>query len=411
MLIIIRSPYTLAWNLILARSGQRSEMEQLRCLFTLNDDFLEEYHFSILHKTVLGINCLDLGEQLTLHRDDINATDINGKTPLIWAAFRGDSYAVERLLEAKADPNINPIKPGPVALSAAAMSGSVACMKLLLNAGANFNLSSNGLKDNALHYAAEFQNSEETTNLLIAVGTDCGARNIYGSEPLGVTAVYDHDIVAAALLDNGADIDYMDNEGDTALLDSVYHNSDKVTKLLLSHGATCTSWFNTGDSILHLAAKSGGNKTIEILLAACLHGVDPDAVNREKKTTLQIAQERRGTEEGFVEKVQELLVDIRARNATYESTIPELVDPPEESTWLRHTWTQFKGSSFNPFRPRRIQDRHHPQYQRTMWTRWLLVGLCILGLTSIYKRLEPGTFSSLATLIWNMIDPGDLDDL
>ena len=411
MLIIIRSPYTLAWNLILARSGQRSEMEQLRCLFTLNDDFLEEYHFSILHKTVLGINCLDLGEQLTLHRDDINATDVNGRTPLIWAALRGDSCAVKRLLEAKADLDIIPTKPGPTAIAAAAVSGSVACMKLLLDAGANANLLSNYLKSNALHYAAQFQNSEEIVKLLIAVGTDCGARNCYGGEPLVNTAIHDHDIAAAALLDSGADIDCMDNEGDNPLLSSVYQNSDKVTKLLLSRGATYTSWLSTGDSILHVAAKCGGSKTIELLLAARLHGVDPDAVNREKKTTLQIAQERKGTEEGFVGKVQDLLADIRARNTTYESTIPEPTDPSEESAWLLHTWTQFKGFSFNPFRPRRLQDRHHPQYQRLMWTRWLLVGSCILGFVWIYKRLEPGTFSSLATLIWNMIDPGDLDDL
>ena len=269
----------------------------------------------------------------------------------------------------------------------------------------------NCYKYSALHYAAEKHNSEEIVRLLVEGGIDFDVCDVRGTTPLGTAAHGGNDITVAALLDCGADIDHLDDDGDSPLSESLFNNSDKITKLLLSRGATYTMWCSIGDSILHLAAKSGGNKLIEILLEACLHGVDPDALNREKKTTLQIAQERKGTEEGFIEKVQELLADIRARNATYESTVKEPADPPEESTMLQYIRTQLQASSFNPFQPRQIQDRNHPQYQKRIWTHWLLLGLCILGSTWIYKSLAPGTLSSLATLIWNMIGPGDLDDL
>ena len=73
---------------------------------------------------------------------------------------------------------------------------------------------------------------------------------------------------------------------------------------------------STGGSILHLAALAGGMKTLEILQAACLRDIDPDLVDhRHKKTLLQLAQERVTKEEGFVQKFQTLLYEIRLRNA------------------------------------------------------------------------------------------------
>lgn len=100
------------------------------------EDFIEEAGFTRTHKIVLGLSLLSLEDEIAQNPDDINRVDAMGRTPLAWAAARGDTRAIVTLLGHGADPNIMDIQlSGP--LSNAAAQGRTVAVRLLLEAGAH----------------------------------------------------------------------------------------------------------------------------------------------------------------------------------------------------------------------------------------------------------------------------------
>ena len=195
-------------------------------------------------------------------------------------------------------------------------------------------------------------------------------------------------ITAIALLDHGANIDLLDNGGDSALHDSIYFHSDNVTQLLLSRGATYSLWCSTGENVLHSIAKSGGNRTVDIMIAAGLHGIDPDALNRERKSASQLAQERGRTEKGFVEKLHELLEDIRARNATLENSIHKVPTSQISPSWPHRLYVRI----YTFFRPKHTNNSPCTNPKIPIRT---YCSLYILSCVWIYQYLETGRVASL----------------
>ena len=59
---------------------------------------IEEQNYSQVHRIILGLSLLDLEKQILAHLDAVNTTDIMGRTPLAWAACRGDDRAIVTLL-------------------------------------------------------------------------------------------------------------------------------------------------------------------------------------------------------------------------------------------------------------------------------------------------------------------------
>ncbi|RYP10624.1 hypothetical protein DL765_008049 [Monosporascus sp. GIB2] len=99
-------------------------------------DFIDGSKFTKTHKIVLGLSLQNLEEELLLNPDDINLQDTMGRTPLAWAAARGNTQAVATLLSHGADPTIMDIQiSGP--LSNAAAQGHTTCVELLLEAQAD----------------------------------------------------------------------------------------------------------------------------------------------------------------------------------------------------------------------------------------------------------------------------------
>ena len=90
--------------------------------------------FSKIHKIVVGILSLSLEVQLQdqMYRAEMDAHDSRGRSPLHWAAPRGDS-SVKTLLRAGANTKRQDHERG-TALLAAVQSSSVRCTELLLMA-------------------------------------------------------------------------------------------------------------------------------------------------------------------------------------------------------------------------------------------------------------------------------------
>ena len=295
-------------------------MQLFREIFPDNGDYLEQYQFSLLHKNVLGLSVKSLEEDIEPHADSLDSQDRFGDTALIWTAWRNDIVAARTLLKAGANPNIQNHM-GYSALHYVAGHGTLAYVKFLVCAGSDPRLL-NYLGENALHSLSRpLQTSRSQSEqreiilYLVSTGTEVNQRPHLGGTPLAATAQYNLPIIAATLLDCGADIELQDQDGDNALHNALHYNSEDVIRLLLSRGASYATCISYGDSIFHQAAVGGSINTIDILLAAQLKGVDPDAKNRQGLTALELAQQREGKPEGFVQKVRLLLADVRSRNA------------------------------------------------------------------------------------------------
>lgn len=83
------SPRNKAHQALLMGDLTAEDEEALLCL-TQGSDFVEEQDYTQLHKIVLGLSMLDLEEAIRDRPEDVNKTDIMGRTPLAWAACRGD---------------------------------------------------------------------------------------------------------------------------------------------------------------------------------------------------------------------------------------------------------------------------------------------------------------------------------
>ena len=290
-----------------------ASLETLRALFPINDDYLEERQFSKLHKIVLGLTSYNLANELTTCGSTIDVSDSEGYTPLTWAARRSDHRAVYLLLEAGASPNVRDTRKSSTPLMQAAASSSVECVRFLLQAGADLDCA-DAYGYSALHYAVEFSDSIEIIQHLISAGANVQARSAWGITPLAMAASKNGITAAKSLLDCGVNVDPLDSDGDTPLHESLHYCYNDMTELLLTRGASYTLPSSLGVSILHIAANSGGLRTLDILYAATLRDIDTEATDRRGKTALQLAQQRERKEEGFLEKFQALLIDIRARN-------------------------------------------------------------------------------------------------
>ncbi|GER43757.1 ankyrin repeat family protein [Striga asiatica] len=104
--------------------------------------------------------------------------------PLIWAAGHAQQDSVKVLLEHNADPNCKTEDDITPLLSAVA-AGSVACLELLIKAGAAVNVTAGGATP--LHIAAD-GGSPEIINCLLQAGADPNVTDEDGLKPIQVAA-------------------------------------------------------------------------------------------------------------------------------------------------------------------------------------------------------------------------------
>ena len=276
---------------------------------------MEDYLCSRLHQAILGHNFYSLEEELAVDGLDLNKLDWRGYTPLIFAVRRQDNRAVRLLLEAGADPNIStPDCCSPLHFASA--SDNLACVEMLLNAGACAGyLDARG--SIALHYASQESTSLDLLKVLLSAGNDISKKDSTGATALA-KAVSNNKrfsaITTRFLIDHGADINVRDAEYNTPLLISLYRTNNAATKLLLQLRADYTRVNDRNNTILHAAAGYGNLDTLAILRAADLVHVDPYAANSNNKIAFEIAQERGTRPEGFFNLFLALLFEIRNRN-------------------------------------------------------------------------------------------------
>jgi ankyrin repeat protein len=290
-------------------------------------DISEALEFTIVHKIVLGLVSLDLGNYLAAATHEINQPDSSGQTPLFWAATRGDATAVETLLRYGANPNTTS-KLGLNALHWAIESKTSACTKLLLEHGARPNQQScSGATP--LHYAA-WTHKNPTTHLLPLINFQAGvnAKDRDGLTPLHYAALNDKISPSASLLKHHAPLDAPDNDGYTPLLRAILHNQPNATRFLLESGANPLSRTKKGDTILHTAAAGGGIPTFRAIAPNLACPLDVDCVNSAGLSPIDVLLKRPDRNPELVAAFEDLVR--RARSLVAEAAEEESEEEGEE---------------------------------------------------------------------------------
>ena len=213
--------------------------------------------------------------------------------PLCDAADKGDVVEVKRLLAAGADVNAEESKGKTALIEAASGFNRVAhrieIVKLLLAAGADANaMDDSGMT--ALHYVVKGGNIE-IIKLLLAAGANVSAKDNSGNLALHTAIGYGAILKAKLLLAAGADVNMLGGVNDKpALMYAATGKRTNLLKLLLEHGADINFADKQGNTALIIAAKRQADWTVKTLLDA---GADPSIENNKGFTALDYARSAR----------------------------------------------------------------------------------------------------------------------
>lgn len=308
---------------------QKAQSNKLIELFPLSDGGLDERQFSRLHKIVLGMLPNSLKEDLEISTSSINEGDNLGRTPLFWAASRGDIEAVSLLLEYGADPKISG-NTGP--LHAAGGGGHSEILKMLLDKGAHPD-SLCTLLTTPLMRAAANNDGNDCVQLLLDYGANINAQDAALNFALLEAAQNCMFENTKVLLKNGANPDMMEMEGWTALASSVFWKERGTTQcigLLLDAGADYTTLTISGDNLLHNAAQYVGTATLKALIKGKLVKLESAAKNAAGLTPWDLAESRTDVDEIWWEHFRALIKSTEVGNRVVEELIDGINEKKDE---------------------------------------------------------------------------------
>ncbi len=145
---------------------------------------------------------------------------------------------------------------GVTALMFAAQQGEDSVVTYLLNKSANVNAKSDDFQISVLISAVK-NNYLRTAEILIRNGADINTQDVFGRAALHYAAMYGYESMVDMLLYYDATVDVVDVTGFTPLCYSVKNNYDSITMLLRLCDANPDVRFRDSSNIFHLAAENG----------------------------------------------------------------------------------------------------------------------------------------------------------
>lgn len=250
---------------------------------------------------------------------DVNARSGPGRTPLLIAAgVDGGADIVKVLLDKGANPNVTDgLKGLPViftgggsasALIEAAKSKDTATLKLFLQRGLDVNAKDNN--GNTALTEASLRGNLEAVKLLLAAGADPKAKTNAPTMTfaLNLATMRSSASVVRELIKAGADVNAADSSGVTPLMWAAYseRKGTEVLNLLLAAGANTDAKNKAGETVMDWAARNGETAIAARLRAAGASRMTaPDAACLEVKPTgrqqdAQLAQIQEAVERALV---------------------------------------------------------------------------------------------------------------
>ncbi|KAK4072083.1 hypothetical protein Trihar35433_4147 [Trichoderma harzianum] len=246
---------------------------------------------------------------------DKEATDLEGRTPLYQALADGTIEVATLLVNEGANVTTaakDGRTPLHMALSLGTKGFSIAKILLQSNSATATSYAQAKAKDEAtpLHIAAEHGPSE-AIELLRGLGADVNALDDFGQTPLLISIYNKKWDIAELLIRGGANVDADERVGYAPLLGAVAGGSDRIVKLLLKAKVDVDAIDEDGYSPLHLAVAQHELHILRQLLEA---GAKIDAVTGTgNQTPLHIAVRNKYRD------IVKVLLEMGARTTLYNS--------------------------------------------------------------------------------------------
>ena len=259
---------------------------------------------SCLHSTIRSYCSIDTVTEIIHHSADIDAVNDIGETPLLVACNTGQTEIVRLLLKLKANPTIANVdgdtslhaavdcntetlqeiidhvadvnvvnKKGRTALLLSCFNGHMDSVTVLLEAGADPTIADEeGLS--CLQAAIYGNSSKDTLQSLIDRGAHIDARKGNGSNALLSACGTGQLESVRFLLEAGADVFIVNNDGTTSLLAAVHGRCSKdILQKIMHHGVDVNAINSSSQTALLLACATGQDECVKLLLD---NGADPN---------------------------------------------------------------------------------------------------------------------------------------
>ena len=248
---------------------------------------------------------LEICDYLLKRGADIDVTTHDDDNPLLIAAQNGDIEIVEFLLERGANVNITN-KLGLTALHFAALQGYPQIARVLIDAGA-------GMESGPLIFASGLSRGGVLRELLEA-GGDVNTRSQIGTNMSLIQKAARDGIVDLVqyLLENGANVEDVDDEGSRAIHLATLNNHLEVVKYLsLNGGANVEAVQNvSGQRPLHMACKAGYLDIVKFLISEAGANAEIRTINEWNPLHFAVAYNRLEVVEYLIDEVG---VDLEAK--------------------------------------------------------------------------------------------------
>lgn len=255
-----------------------------------------------LHLTTYNSSCLGAMQLLVDRRVDLNVRDAEGDTALMLAADRNLVDHVKVLLQGGANPNMSTYG-GSTALSDASGQGLLSVVQELLKGGAEVNMLATDFDGK---YSMEFplynaagKGHIAVAKTLIAAGADVDMTNSEGSTSLMLACQKGHVQLVKVLITASANVNLVMTSSNCGLrstaltltietdkIDDDDHRLDVVTTLIAAGADVNVRSFDS-DPLLILAIRRG---FFEIVQALCKGGADPLQKDEEGLAAAALAQ-------------------------------------------------------------------------------------------------------------------------
>ena len=248
------------------------------------------YGDTCLHDAVQNDCCTEVLQAIISHGIDVNASNKNHVTALIIACHKGNTDAINILLEAGADPNITDSKGATCIHHAVGEGHSKHVLETVVSHGADVN-AANKKSITALMLACANLN-EYAINVLLNAGADPNTADAGGDTCLHYVA-QNHFCtkVLQAIISKGIDVNATNKKHVTALIIACHKGNTDAINILLEAGADPNITDSKGATCIHHAVGEGCSKAA--LERIINNGADVNVMNKNNITTLMIACEKR----------------------------------------------------------------------------------------------------------------------